>query len=83
MGGLLAADAAISTRPESKRIAGIVFFDVPFLGMHPHVVISGIASLFPKCDGEKTPKTEKELNDEEKINFLDSYVSRLGIFLCR
>lgn len=69
MGGLLAADAAISERPEAARIMGIVFFDVPFLGMHPHVIISGISSLFP---GDEEPKSEKEMNNHSKIQLLDA-----------
>ena len=67
MGGLLAADAATGPSPQSKRIIGIIFFDVPFLGMHPHVILSGIASLLPSG---KTEKTEKELNDHEKVTFV-------------
>ncbi|KLO10321.1 hypothetical protein SCHPADRAFT_906969 [Schizopora paradoxa] len=65
MGGLLAADAALSQRPEAARIIGMTFFDVPFLGMHPHVILSGIASLFPK-DDEK-PKSEKEMNNHSAV----------------
>jgi len=64
MGGLLAADAALSQRPEAKRIVGMVFFDVPFLGMHPHVIVSGISSLFP--DDEK-PRSEKEMNNNSSV----------------
>ncbi|EPQ53450.1 hypothetical protein GLOTRDRAFT_111670 [Gloeophyllum trabeum ATCC 11539] len=40
--------------------------------MHPHVVISGIASLFPKDD--KKRKTEAELNDPEQVNIVDHKV---------
>lgn len=70
MGGLLAAEAALDSSNahrkaggKPKRIVGIVAFDVPFLGMHPHVVISGLASLLPKGDSsddeskKKTPPT--------------------------
>ncbi|KZT22741.1 hypothetical protein NEOLEDRAFT_1097190 [Neolentinus lepideus HHB14362 ss-1] len=72
MGGLLAVEAATTPKPQSKRIKAIVAFDVPYLSMHPHVVISGIASLFPK-DDEKH-KTEKELNDKDRVNFVDRSV---------
>ncbi|GJJ14819.1 hypothetical protein Clacol_009087 [Clathrus columnatus] len=51
MGGLLAADAAYaaaSAERSQTRILGILACDVPYLGMHPHVVLSGIASLLPK-----------------------------------
>ena len=66
MGGLLAAEAAIGSHPQSKRVIGLVAFDVPFLGMHPHVIISGIASLLP--DGEEGKhKTEKEMNDDQLV----------------
>lgn len=70
MGGLLAAEAATdvsnapgaypATRP--RRIIGLIAFDCPYLGMHPHVVISGIASLFPKDGSAGEGKTERELN---------------------
>lgn len=66
MGGLLAAEVATSRTREAKRVIGLVAFDVPFLGMHPHVIISGIASLLPS-DKESKEKTEAELNDERIV----------------
>ncbi|KAH8109003.1 hypothetical protein DFH11DRAFT_979510 [Phellopilus nigrolimitatus] len=71
MGGLLASEAATGSSAESKRIIGLVAFDVPYLGMHPHVIISGIASLFPKDNGKKM-KTERELNDEDVLQIVHS-----------
>lgn len=43
MGGLLAAEAATDLtvrqgNSKQRRIIGVVAFDVPYLGMHPHVV---------------------------------------------
>lgn len=52
MGGLMAADVAllqIGTQPK-HRILGLVNFDTPFLGLHPHVFSFGIGSLFQKTD---------------------------------
>lgn len=53
MGGLLSAEVVLQKppspvdgRPFRHRILGTVNFDTPFLGMHPGVVLSGIASLF-------------------------------------
>ncbi|KAH9831492.1 hypothetical protein Tdes44962_MAKER08922 [Teratosphaeria destructans] len=52
MGGLLAAEVAImpaapsAARPLKHRILGTVNFDVPFLGMHPGIIKSGLASIF-------------------------------------
>jgi len=65
MGGLLAAEAATSISKHGKdhRVIGLLAFDVPFLGMHPHVVITGIASLFPQDDDKLDAKSEAELND--------------------
>jgi hypothetical protein len=79
MGGLLAAEAATdpSNAPGSypailpRRIVGMIAFDCPYLGMHPHVVISGIASLFPKNGGSS--KSERELNPQ--INIVDGDVT--------
>ncbi len=53
MGGLLAAEVALMPAPNGTNpnqfkhhILGTVSFDTPFLGMHPGLVGSGIASLF-------------------------------------
>lgn len=84
MGGLLAADAATdpSNNPDRypggrpKRIIGVVAFDTPYLGMHPHVVISGIASLLPKGDeGEKKGKSESMMNEHPHVNVVDEKVT--------
>lgn len=71
MGGLLAAEAATdpsnipdATTGKPCRIVGVIAFDTPFLGMHPHVIISGIASLFPKSPGNVRGKSEGEMNVE-------------------
>ncbi|KII91625.1 hypothetical protein PLICRDRAFT_38433 [Plicaturopsis crispa FD-325 SS-3] len=78
MGGLLAADAA--TTIGTKRVIGMVAFDTPYLGMHPHVVVSGIASLFPKDENEKpdaqgkAQPTEHELN-ESNVHMVDQKVT--------
>ncbi|KAF8189101.1 hypothetical protein K438DRAFT_956244 [Mycena galopus ATCC 62051] len=77
MGGLLAADAATDASnsgiPRSRRILGLVAFDVPYLGMHPHVVVSGIASLFPADDGDKT--TAGDLNQHKDVQIVDDQVT--------
>ena len=76
MGGLLAAEAATDTSNKSHRIIGMLAFDTPYLGMHPHVVISGIASLFPKDDEEDKKKkpTVKDMN-EEHVQMVDDAVT--------
>lgn len=91
MGGLLAADAATDvSNAQRKRIAGMVAFDTPYLGMHPHVMITGIASLFPKDDDNerdghdsknhkpsegKKEKTESEMNDHSEVQMVDREVT--------
>ena len=76
MGGLLAADAATDPSNIARRIIGMIAFDTPYLGMHPHVVISGIASLFPKDDDEEKKKkpSEKDMN-EEHVHMVDDAVT--------
>ncbi|PYI11402.1 hypothetical protein BO78DRAFT_276810, partial [Aspergillus sclerotiicarbonarius CBS 121057] len=57
LGGIVAADAALSlssstlppppstTNQSKHRILGLINFDVPFLGLHPHVIPTGIRGL--------------------------------------
>lgn len=74
MGGLLAAEAATDTTSTSRRIIGMIAFDTPYLGMHPHVVVSGIASLFPKDDDKDMKPSEKDMN-EEHVKLVDDAVT--------
>jgi pimeloyl-ACP methyl ester carboxylesterase len=70
MGGILAAEAALinaQSKDLQHPVIGILAFDVPYLGIHPHVVISGIASLF---QGNDNKKSESEMNDMEKVNIV-------------
>jgi hypothetical protein len=53
MGGILSAEVALlppysPMSPDAfrHRILGTISFDTPFLGMHPGIITSGIASLF-------------------------------------
>ncbi|CAE6469591.1 unnamed protein product [Rhizoctonia solani] len=67
MGGLLTAEVALAAPP--SRIVGLVSFDTPYLGVHPRVVLSGIASLFKKKEeltGYRTSNTPDpcEASDE-------------------
>lgn len=57
MGGLLAAEIVLKSpvpptgqHAFSHRILGTINFDTPFLGMHPGVISSGLASLFRSPD---------------------------------
>ncbi|KAF7986032.1 hypothetical protein HWV62_41386 [Athelia sp. TMB] len=94
MGGLLAADAATNTSNKAHRVIGMVAFDTPYLGMHPHVVISGIASLIPKDDDEekKSKPSERKMNhphvaivDEAVTDDWEAYKQRgpsVSLFIC-
>jgi len=82
MGGLLIAEAALDLSPVARRIIGLLAFDTPYLGMHPHVVISGIASLLPKKENPGPPSataqgmpTESEVNIEDVniVNMHDAF----------
>lgn len=67
MGGLLAAEVVLkpasapASRPFKHRILGAINFDVPFLGMHPGVVSSGLASIFKPADGPPGDKYSPQL----------------------
>lgn len=70
LGGILAAEVVLfpSHRPGSKdlfhhRILGHLAFDTPFLGMHPGVVTTGIASLFRSApDPPEAPAYDSTAN---------------------
>ncbi|CAE6456164.1 unnamed protein product [Rhizoctonia solani] len=66
MGGLLAAEVALAAPP--GRVIGLVSFDVPYLGVHPRVVLSGIASLFRKVEDLKAHQTNDTARHHETSN---------------
>ncbi|KZO93433.1 hypothetical protein CALVIDRAFT_566439 [Calocera viscosa TUFC12733] len=68
MGGILIAEAAFRQGDGGERVIGLINFDVPFLGVHPHVVISGLASLFTHEDN----RSEQEMNDPAAVNMPSS-----------
>ncbi|KAG7095656.1 hypothetical protein E1B28_006377 [Marasmius oreades] len=76
MGGLLVAEAATDPsilNKKPRRVVGMIAFDCPYLGMHPRVVVTGIASLLPK--GEEHGKTEKEMNNHPDVTVVDNGVT--------
>nr|POE88116.1 hypothetical protein CFP56_11345 [Quercus suber] len=90
MGGLLCSEVVLkpstppAPSPFAHRILGTINFDVPFLGMHPGVVRSGLASIFKpaeethqdeyKTDLERT--TNSEHGSTESFNTTNSTVRR-------
>ncbi|KAF5384259.1 hypothetical protein D9615_003434 [Tricholomella constricta] len=78
MGGLLAAEAAThasnNTGTKPTRIVGMIAFDTPYLGMHPHVVVTGIASIFQR-DEEGKKHTDTTMNDTTKVTVVDGNVT--------
>ncbi|CAG8117472.1 unnamed protein product [Penicillium olsonii] len=72
IGGTLAAGVALLPSPvdsfqhsRKHRIMGLMNFDVPFLGLHPSVISSGIRSLFRKSDDSKGTVAKKSQGLEE------------------
>ncbi|CAE6477291.1 unnamed protein product [Rhizoctonia solani] len=66
MGGLLTAEVALAAPP--GRVIGLVSFDVPYLGVHPRVILSGIASLFKKEEDLKAYQTNSTVHPHEASN---------------
>lgn len=72
MGGLVSAEVALSqlsSDPHSRmrhRIVGTINFDVPFLGMHPSVIKSGLASIF--SPGPESPKPQAEAESSTSLH---------------
>ncbi|KAK0742265.1 hypothetical protein B0T21DRAFT_271434, partial [Apiosordaria backusii] len=71
MGGLLAADIVLLPRhdgppnggpPFRHRILGSISLDAPLLGLHPGIVVSGIASLFRPSPGP-VPVQDRNASD--------------------
>ncbi|KAF8544537.1 hypothetical protein BDD12DRAFT_815620 [Trichophaea hybrida] len=72
MGGILAAEVVLLNSvysPDSRRhpgIVGIIAFDTPFLGMHPGIISSGIASLFRPAPSPSS--AAEESNSESQLD---------------
>ncbi|KHO01508.1 uncharacterized protein MAM_00509 [Metarhizium album ARSEF 1941] len=95
MGGLLAGEVVLmpnanphKKQPFKHRILGTVAMDSPFLGLHPGIVVSGIASLFqhspnqgdlqqqrlPGQEDPSTPCSSKPSSSTERLPFIGSDV---------
>ncbi|KAL8727958.1 MAG: hypothetical protein Q9166_005723 [cf. Caloplaca sp. 2 TL-2023] len=76
MGGLLAAEVALLPAEHGfgsrlkHHILGTVNLDVPFLGIHPGIVASGISSLF-----RKAPEESKESKASDQKQLMDPSIS--------
>ncbi|KAF8241670.1 hypothetical protein K440DRAFT_665205 [Wilcoxina mikolae CBS 423.85] len=72
MGGILAAEVVLLNSvycPDSRQhpgILGIIAFDTPFLGMHPGIISSGIASLFRPAPSPSS--AAEESNAESQLD---------------
>ncbi|KAB8262574.1 hypothetical protein BDV32DRAFT_20984 [Aspergillus pseudonomiae] len=82
LGGIVAAEVALmpiqsATRlvPDTRlnhRILGLVNFDVPFFGLHPRVVTTGIGRLFRHKPGETSDTTDSVASINESISSPDT-----------
>ena len=84
MGGLLSAEVVLMPPPPpggralKHRILGTINFDVPFLGMHPGVVMSGLASIFKPADGPIDTALSPEMQPSDGAMSPLSPASSLG-----
>ncbi|KAJ5568815.1 hypothetical protein N7450_011301 [Penicillium hetheringtonii] len=67
LGGIVAADVALFQR---HQILGLINYDVPFLGLHPRVVPTGILSSMPKKD---VPPEETLADEQESLGMQPAY----------
>ncbi|KAH8692935.1 hypothetical protein BGW36DRAFT_302474 [Talaromyces proteolyticus] len=65
LGGILSAEVALFPAESTNnldlfkhRILGLINFDVPFLGLHPGIVGTGLASLFQPKRNPQSPNSE-------------------------
>ncbi|EMD00446.1 hypothetical protein BAUCODRAFT_169256 [Baudoinia panamericana UAMH 10762] len=78
MGGLLAAEIALMPSPDpasralKHRILGTINFDVPFLGMHPGVVRSGLSSIFMPAEETHEDKFSPTLSPVSTTNSISA-----------
>ncbi|KAJ5362345.1 hypothetical protein N7541_003189 [Penicillium brevicompactum] len=89
IGGALAAgvmllpDLANTYRhPRKHRILGLVNFDVPFLGLHPRVIFSGIRSLFRRTEDVNGAVPDKSGGLEEMDHSLFPIVTNPNFDPC-
>lgn len=79
MGGILSAEVAlmglyseVGIEATNHRILGTINLDVPFLGMHPGVVASGLGSLFTTSRDTAGAATNSEGSSEVTIPLPDN-----------
>ncbi|KAF2817682.1 uncharacterized protein BDZ99DRAFT_505303 [Mytilinidion resinicola] len=83
MGGLLCSEVALvppySTATGDAlrhRLIGTINFDVPFLGMHPGVVVSGLGSIFRPADSPAQPTgNESSSRSASNVNRVNTFFS--------
>ncbi|KID72869.1 uncharacterized protein G6M90_00g004200 [Metarhizium brunneum] len=75
MGGLLAGEVVLmpntspyKTQPFKHRILGTIAMDSPFLGLHPGIVVSGIASLFQPSPNQGDLQEQQQQPGQEKLS---------------
>lgn len=76
LGGILAAEVALAETEDANsstrhrhRMLGTINFDVPFLGMHPSVVGTGLSSLFHPRRAEDS--SQEDLNQTTSLQTPD------------
>ncbi|KAJ5081499.1 hypothetical protein NUU61_009763 [Penicillium alfredii] len=67
LGGIVAADVALLQR---HRILGLINFDVPFLGLHPRVIPTGIGASIPRKD---IPAEDKLAGEQDSLGMTPVY----------
>jgi hypothetical protein len=77
MGGLLAGEVALMLKAENglpkHKILGLINFDVPFIGIHPHVITTGLSKIFSRRKTDDIKNSPPLQDDIEALEYDENF----------